>query len=675
MALINFILILSIISVISILFANVRFKGIIVLATVILNSSVSSYIAIQALAGHSFEIMLTGTIPFGEVLIKIDALSAWFILTINFTIITSALYGLQYMKHYISQKNELSLHSIAFLLIHIALIGICSVQNSMVFLLFWELMALSAFFLVTFEHTKLKTIKAGINYIIQSHISIVFLMLGFIYVAFKTDSYSFTAITHFSDTQPLLTSTFLFVVFFVGFAIKSGFVPFHTWLPYAHPVAPAHISGLLSGIVIKIGIYSILRMVLLLKADYTTIGYFILFISIVSGVYGVMLAIIQHNLKRLLAYHSIENIGIIGIGIGIGCIGLGNGNHAMTVLGFSGALLHTLNHSLFKSALFYAAGNVYLASQTMNIEELGGIRKFMPITAILFFIPALAICGLPPLNGFVSEFLIFGGLFNWFSNAGVVALIIIGFALISLVFIGGLAMLCFTKAFSIVFLGNSRTEGREKIEEAGFLQLLPIYLAVFMIFLIGLFPTLFIGILQQPILLFTGGLSPATGGAGFDAVSSMHTINYLSLTFILLILLVLFLRKLITRNSPVTIGPTWGCAYASTSPKLQYTASSFIRSYTKLAKPFLDIGKQKMDITEIFPAKKQYETHPYDILERFLIDKPLKLIRIIISMFLFLQNGRLQRYILYGIIFILSIIALPFIIDSVISFMYYLNFL
>jgi hydrogenase-4 component B len=456
MAEINLFLAVLLISVIAILFAGTRVKGILVLSAVILNSAISSFIAARALVGNTFEIVLTGSIPFGEVLIKIDALSAWFILTINFTVITSALYGLQYMKHYASQKNSITLHCIAFIILHAALTGLCAVQNAMVFLVSWEMMALSAFILVIFEHQKSKTIKAGINYLIQSHISIIFLMLGFIYVAFKTGSYSFSAITVFSSGQPMLAGTLLFLLFFVAFAIKAGFVPFHTWLPYAHPVAPSHVSGLLSGVVIKIGIYGILRMILLIKADFTAIGYTILFISLFSGVYGVMLAIIQHNLKRLLAYHSIENIGIIGIGIGVGCIGLGIGNPGMTMLGFSGALLHTLNHSLFKSALFFAAGNVYLASRTMNIERLGGIIKRMPLTAIMFLIPAVAICGLPPLNGFVSEFLIYGGIFNWLSNAGLVAMIIIGFSLLSLVFIGGLALLCFTKAFSIVFLGNSR---------------------------------------------------------------------------------------------------------------------------------------------------------------------------------------------------------------------------
>jgi formate hydrogenlyase subunit 3/multisubunit Na+/H+ antiporter MnhD subunit len=282
-------------------------------------------------------------------------------------------------------------------------------------------------------------------------------MLGFIYVAFKTGSYSFDAIVEFTHHQSTLAGTALFLCFFIGFAIKAGFVPFHTWLPYAHPAAPSHVSGIMSGVVIKIGIYGILRMLLLIKTDYTTIGYFIMFISILTGVYGVMLAIIQHDLKRLLAYHSIENIGIIGIGIGIGCIGLGSVNKWMAILGFSGALLHTLNHSLFKSLLFFSAGNVLQAVHTVSIERLGGIIKKMPRTSVLFLVAAIAICGLPPLNGFISEFMIYGGLYNWLYSASFISLIMIIFSLVGLVLIGGFAFMCFTKAFSIVFLGTPRS--------------------------------------------------------------------------------------------------------------------------------------------------------------------------------------------------------------------------
>jgi formate hydrogenlyase subunit 3/multisubunit Na+/H+ antiporter MnhD subunit len=365
--LINLFLVILFISIIAILFAHTKGQGLIALTTIILLSIISSIIAVKAMQGHNFETLLAGTIPFGNVRIKIDALSAWFILTINFTMITGALYGMGYMKPYRHQKSNITMHCIAYVIAYASLIGICSVQNGMVFLLMWEILAVSAFILVIFEHTKPETIKAGINYLIQAHISIVFLMLGFMYVAFKTNSYDFNAISQFTQQQTTMAGTALFLCFFISFAIKAGFVPFHTWLPYAHPAAPSHVSGVMSGVMIKIGIYGILRMLLLIKTDYTTIGIIILFISIITGVYGVILAIIQHNLKRLLAYHSIENIGIIGIGIGIGCIGLGSVNKWMAILGFTGALLHTLNHSLFKSLLFYSAGNVYQRMHNMNI--------------------------------------------------------------------------------------------------------------------------------------------------------------------------------------------------------------------------------------------------------------------------------------------------------------------
>ena len=672
---INLFLVIVLFAIIAILFINTKGKGLIALAAVILNSLLSSVIAIQALHGHSFEHILTGTIPFGVLPIKIDALSAWFILTINFTVITGAIYGLNYMRPYIAQKSNITMHCIAFILVHAALIGICSVQNGMVFVLLWEIMALSAFILVIFEYYKQETLKAGINYLVQSHISIVFLMLGFIYVAYKTNSYDFNAIADFSKQQSTLAGTVLFLFFFIGFAIKAGFVPFHTWLPYAHPAAPAHISGVMSGVIIKIGIYGILRMLLLIKADYTTIGVIILFISIFSGVYGVMLAIIQHNLKRLLAYHSIENIGIIGIGIGIGCIGLGTTNKWLAILGFSGALLHTLNHSLFKSLLFYCAGNVYRATGIMNVERLGGLIKKMPHTALLFLMASMAICGLPPLNGFISEFLIYGGLYNWLFSAGLVSLIIAIFSILGLVMIGGLAIFCFTKAFGIVFLGHPRYKDTAGIQELNFLQLLPMYMIAALMLCIGLFPLVFIRLLQQPVNLFTHLTIFNLNLMRIGAIDSLEVIVWLSAGFIVLILAIAVLRKLINRKKAIETSPTWRCAYKTDSTNLQYTANSYVRTYTKLVKPLLDIEKKEIEITEVFPSGKHYATHPYDKIERIFVDKPLKMIKVITSSFLFLNNGRLQQYILYGIIFIASVLCIPLFIDKILIFLKFLNHL
>ncbi len=672
---INILIVILLASAAAILAVNLKWKGIITLTTVIFLASVSSYVAVKALFGSSYEVLFAGPILFGDVPIKIDALSAWFILTINFTILTGALYGFNYMKKYREMKNELTLHCIAFIFVHFALLGICSVQNAFIFLLFWELMALSVFILIIFEHHRQETIRAGINYLVQSHISIIFIMLGFIYVAYKTGNYGFNAISDFSNQQSTLAGTALFLCFFTGFAIKSGFVPFHTWLPYAHPAAPSHVSGIMSGVVIKIGIYGILRMLLLIKTDYTTIGYIILFISIFTGIYGVMLATIQHDLKKLLAYHSIENIGIIGIGIGIGCIGLGATNKWMAVLGFTGAMLHTLNHSLFKSLLFYSAGNVLQAKHSVNIERLGGIIKKMPQTALLFLIAALAICGLPPLNGFVSEFLIYGGLYNWLYSANLISLIAIVFSLAGLVLIGGLAVLCFTKAFSIVFLGNERTLSHSQIRETGFWQLMPMYLTVLVMIFIGLAPSLFINALQRPVNLFTRDVIFNMNLIKVGAIDSLKTINWLFLGFILFVLLLSGLRKLLSRQKLVEIGPTWGCGYATSDSKLQYTANSFVRSYSKLAKPVLDIEKKEVEIDEIFPSEKHYETYSYDRIERIFIDKPIAFLNRFTDLFLFLQNGQLQRYILYGIIFITAVICVPLIIGRILTVLHFLNHL
>ena len=666
---INVLILILIISLAAILFVNTKGKGIVVVSTIIITGIITGFLAIKALNGSVLEIFLSGPPVFGQVPFVIDSLSGWFILIINFTFITGALYGLDYMKLYSARKSDITFHCIAFLLAHFSLLGICSVQNSFIFLLFLEIMALSVFILVIFDHDKPQTIKAGINYLVQSHICIVFLMVGFIYYGFKTDSYTFAAIADFSASQTSLAGTTLFLCFFIGFAIKAGFVPFHTWLPYAHPAAPSHVSGIMSGVVIKIGIYGILRMLLLIKIDYLTIGYFILALSIFTGLYGVMLAIIQHDLKKLLAYHSIENIGIIGIGIGLGCIGLGSTNKWMAILGFSGALLHTLNHSLFKSLLFYSAGNVLQATHSVNIEKLGGLIKKMPKTSILFLIAALAICGLPPLNGFISEFLIYAGLYNWLYSSGVFPLMAMIFALIGLVLIGGLAFLCFTKAFSIVFLGNPRSVYNKEIKENGLPRLLPMYLVLGMMMAIGLFPTFFINALQQPVYLFTEDIVFNLTLIRVGAIDSLQVINWLFLGFILLVAIIAGLRKAASHGKVIEQGPTWGCGYPVSGSRIQYTASSFVRSYTKLAKPMLNIEKREAEITELFPSGKHYETESYDKLELIFIDKPLKLIGKLSNLFLFLQNGHLQQYILYGIIFITATICLPLLIDKIIMVM------
>jgi len=656
-------------------FASVQWKGMITVTTVTVIAILSSIIAFRALAGVNSEYLFQGSLVTGKIPVRVDPLAGWFILIINFTCITGAFYGMQYMKQYRAQKSNLALHCISFILVQSSLLSICCLQNSIAFLVAWELMALSSFILIIFEHKKSETLRAGINFLIQSHVCIMLLTLGFIWVALRMNSYDFKAITLFSASNSLLTGVALFLCFFTGFAIKAGFVPFHTWLPYAHPAAPSHVSGVMSGVIIKIGIYGIMRMLLVIKSNYLILGYIILFMSIVSGVYGVMLAIIQHNLKRLLAYHSIENIGIIGMGIGLGCIGMGKGNHLLTVLGFAGALLHTLNHSLFKSLLFYGAGNVYQATHTMDIDKLGGLSKRMPHTTFLFLIAALAICGLPPFNGFVSEFLIYNGLFTGLQGSDKALLSYIVWALFGLTLIGGLAMLCFTKAFGSVFLGTARHHFNHIPEEAGFGKLIPMYAVVILMMAIGLFPKVFIEALSKPIGLFAH-TTPFNGNSQpgiLPLTEALSMIGVCAMGFLLLSGLIYLIRRQMTINKPQYVNATWGCGYVAPTGKMQYTASSFIRAYRKLAEPFLSISKKKKEITGVFPKRGGQETHPYDKAEEWFIDYPLHLLKTFFNRFTFLQNGNLQFYILYGIVFILLVLGIPFVFDYIKSLFKFLN--
>ena len=657
-------------SIIFIPFMSVKWKGIGTVTAVVAVAVLSSIIAVKAMSANQIEYLFRGSLATREIPVRVDALSGFFILVINFTFITGAFYGLQYMKAYQNQKVNLTLHCISFILVQASLISICSLQNTIVFLIAWEIMALSSFMLIIFEHNKRDTLNAGINFLIQSHICIMFLMLGFIWIALKMNSFDLRAITVYSTSNPMLTGFALFFCFFIGFAIKAGFVPFHTWLPRAHPAAPSHVSGVMSGVIIKIGIYGILRMLLLVKSDYLLIGYVILFISLLTGVYGVMLAIIQHNLKRLLAYHSIENIGIIGMGIGLGCIGIAKGNSILTALGFAGALLHTLNHSLFKSLLFYGAGNVFQATHTMDIDKLGGMGKRMSHTAFLFLIASLAICGLPPFNGFVSEFLIYNGMFTSLhsSNKSLLSWIVCG--LFGLALIGGLAMLCFTKAFGSVFLGTARHHFHHTPKEAGIGKLIPMYGVVLLIIAIGIFPNVFITAFSKPVSLF----APANFSSGHLPVGDrLSIIGICSAAFILLAALIYFIKRRMTINKPVEFNATWGCGYVGSTEKMQYTASSFIRAYRKLAEPLLFIYKKKKEIEEIFPRKGQQETHPYDKIEAWFIDYPLRLLKGFFNRFTFLQNGNLQFYILYGVVFITLVLGIPFAIEYFKTLFQFLN--
>jgi formate hydrogenlyase subunit 3/multisubunit Na+/H+ antiporter MnhD subunit len=591
--------------------------------------------------------------------LTIDRISAFFIVVINITVITGFLYARGYLRPYYQSKNSLrfSIHYLSYLWLYFSMVLVVILRDGLPFLIAWEIMALSSFLLVIFDAEDKIILKTGISYLIQMHVGMFFILIAFLVVDKTTGQMSFDVLRdYFANHSNLL----LFSLFFIGFAIKAGFIPLHTWLPQAHPAAPSHVSGVMSGVMIKMGIYGIMRVLMSVQDNLLTIGIIILVISMISGILGVMMAIVQHDLKRLLAYHSIENIGIIGIGIGLGMIGLGLNNTPLSLLGFSGVLLHVLNHSLFKSLLFFNAGSVYQATHTRDIEKLGGLMKKMPYTSLLFLTGSLAICGLPPFNGFISEYVIYIGMFRGLYNAGLYQSVLILLSIVGLSLIGGLAIFCFTKAFGIIFLGQPRSEEASLAREAGREMILPQFIIIIFILMIGLASIYFV----KPVYIIISqsfGLSGISVLAG-SSLNNLGMISILGGLFIAIAAILLFYRFIHLKSKQIDHGPTWGCGYTASSAKQQYTSTSYAYNYNHLAKPLLQTKKIMEEIREdeIFPEKRSFASSSYDVFKMILVDKPVELTSGILKKIAVMQTGLIQHYILYALIYLLLVFLLTY---------------
>ncbi len=649
--------IITLISIVAFAFMPSKFIANFAALIISINALLLSLFVLPAVDGDIIEFSINTGAFLGNTTIYIDRLSAWFILIVNFTSFTGAIYGIGYLKTHSETRNKIMLHWILFILFHVSMVWVCMLKNAFAFLIAWEIMSLTSTLLVIFDHQNPKTIKAGINYFVQMHISVVLLTIGFIWVYSQTGSFDFDAIGQFFSTNPNL---WLFLIFFIGFGIKAGFVPLHTWLPHAHPAAPSHVSGVMSGVIVKMGIYGIFRMVSFLKADYLLIGEIIITVSIISGLYGILNASVRRDFKQILAYCTIENIGIIGIGIGIGLLGIGNNSLLLYYLGFGGALLHVLNHSLFKSLLFYSAGSIYQQTHTRNIDKLGGLIKYMPKTAIFFLIGSLAIGGIPPFNGFISEFIIYSGLIEGLksNNMGEIILLVLTFAGVSV--IGGLSILTFTKTFGTIFLGSAREILHQKPNEVSMYMLLPQYLIVFVMLSIVFF--------SSSYLSFANNISSSLTDNSFSVINPdlvnysqiMTSISLYSILFIAFIAFIYGIRYLAIKNKEQQFQPTWGCGYVAPNSKMQYSGKSFSKPLSKIFSFLLIENKQYSEIkqNEIFPVQKRYSSLYIDFIETRLINPISHRMIYCVNYFKFIQNGRIQSYVIYGIIFILVIFIL-----------------
>ena len=498
---------------------------------------------------------ITGNVDF-----IIDPLSAFFLIVISIMSFLGVLYANGYMKPYLNKGMNVSSHCFFLMMLIASMTMVVTVQNALFFLIVWEIMSLSSFFLVIFEGEKKEVLKAGIKYLVYMHLSVIFIMAAFILLNIKTSSLNFGAYAYYLHNDASMANL-IFLLAFVGFGIKAGFVPFHNWLPDAHPAAPSHVSGIMSGVMIKTGIYGILRFLLFVGTPSKMISYTVLTIAVISALYGVLYAVTQQDLKRLLAYSSIENIAIIGIGIGVGMLGLTYGNPYVAVLGFAGGILHILNHSIFKELMFFAAGSVYLKTHTRNMELLGGLMKKMPYTGLLFIVGSIAICGLPPFNGFIGEFLIYAGMIMGIPASEISLFLVLILSIAALGMVGTMAMLCFTKAAGITFLGNPRTECVEHVnEDVPRVMLIPMVILAFLAFFIGMFPQYFISIVMWPVSMLVNVDKYAANPALDEVFKNTFGLILSDFSWFFLIFFavvaVMFIVKLIV-NRKARISNTW----------------------------------------------------------------------------------------------------------------------
>jgi len=581
-------------------------------------------------------------IPCGSFSLGADALSAVFLFPVFLLSALSALYGFDYLKHYYGKKN-IGAAWLFYNLLVASMALVIMARNAILFLSAWEMMSVSSCFLVLFEGEKRDVARAGLIYLVATHIGTLFLLVMFILLGKESGSWDFAA---WQGTRAGFGPSLIFLCALIGFGTKSGFVPMHIWLPEAHPAAPSHVSALMSGVMIKTGIYGLLRIMTFLGMPCAWWGYLLIAIGSLSGILGVLFALAQSDFKRLLAYSSIENIGIILMGIGLGVVGLSVQNSFLMVMGFAGGLLHVVNHAFFKGLLFLGAGAVYHETGTRKMDLLGGLLKKMPITGFCFLVGAAAICGLPPLNGFVSEFLVYYASFKSISGSTSLVFAAVGI-ITSLALIGGLAAACFTKAFGIIFLGETRTACGQNAHEAGvFMRLSMVILAVACI-VIGLSAPLFIGVFARIIADVSGSPLSLIQLCLMEAGPPLISVVVMAVCLFIVVVLTVLLRRSFLSGRVITRFPTWDCGYARPDPRMQYTASSFAQPVVDFFKGVLRTQKQAVKITRYFPDSPSFKTETTDLFSETVFRPMLRSMRRFTGKLTWLQHGKLQFYILY----------------------------
>lgn len=574
-----------------------------------------------------------------------DFLSIFFVLLIVLIVIPVSFYSLGYLKEY--KKNySIKYFWLVFFIFILSMIGVVLAGDGIVFMVFWEIMSISSFFLVIYEHKNKETLKSGINYFIMTHISGLFLMLMFGFIYKFTGSMDFVKIIKLQNS--IHNKELIFALALIGFGAKAGLLPLHAWLPKAHPSAPSNVSALMSGVMLKVSIYGFIRIVFILLGGVSyKCGFIVLLLGTLTAIYTIINSLLQCDNKKLLAYSSSENIGIIFAVIGLAIILNNLKLYEVSILALTAGLFHILNHGVFKSLLFAGTGSILYATGTKNMNELGGLYKKMKFTAVCVFIGTAAISSVPPLNGFASESLILITFINsaYLLNSKKLLLAIILCGIILALVAGG-AIYSAVKAFGMTYLGEPRSEKAVDIHPIPLsmkigMGILALYTIVF-----GVFSPFIINRISK-------GLSDVLEKERYAASPFGYEVTIIAFLFTVIIFFILLISKIVDKDKNIETNATWGCGFNSFKGNMQYSGDGYSQPAARYFGTFAGY-KKEVSVRDTILMKQKTQ----DTIERLLYKPVINFINLISDKIVKIHYGKIQLYITYILVALVVSITL-----------------
>ena len=592
---------------------------------------------------------------------SVTKLSAFFVFAISLISLFCSIYGIGYIKHYY-RKYGIGALGFFYNVFVVGMIMTVTADSALLFLVFWEIMSFASDFLVVFERDDEQNVSAGFIYLVMTHVGTLFIIIAFLLIFQYSHSFDFSAIQQSAKLIPMAIKNVVFVLLLIGFGTKAGIIPFHIWLPKAHPAAPSHVSALMSGVMIKTGIYMMIKLFLvILQPVPLWWGLSVLTIGAVSALLGVLYAFSEQDIKRLLAYSSIENIGIILLGVGSALVFSALAMPELVVLSLAAALFHTLNHAVFKAVLFLSAGAVINQTHTRNMEKYGGLIKYMPQTTVCFLVGSMAISALPPFNGFFSEWLTFQALFKGIFLLDFWAKWFFVLAAGALAFTGGLALACFVKAFGSTFLARPRSSVASLAEEASLSLRVGMFSLVCLTLIFGVASGYIMAVAESisrgSIDFFATAESSTSYGNGLvvgNSTASASGLGILLGIMLAILLVVIVVRGLIYRKQRIVICATWSCGSAL-FPRTQINPTGFSRSivliFKGVLKPSLQHNVEYLDAqSRYLPSSRAVSVGISDVYNVYFY-RPLYAIITAASVYSkAIQSGNINMYILYILI-------------------------